>query len=323
MIIIFLMQPPRVLMVNVLFGILFSVMQCCVIPAKLISCAMISFPIVSHHITSYRIVLYCILSSCIVPYPLVSYPIALCRILSYRIAPYCVVSHHIVSYPILPYSFLSYGIVFYPFLSYPILSYPCYSILFYALPCSLTLCYSALFYPGLSYPMLYHSLLCVPLAILCNVIRGYEMIFEHVLASLQNLSFLVAAKCIYLTPRRRQCFSNMIVGRQESVNLTFDISLSGCDEEYAVSAVVTMDGAPHKLYLDFKSQSQMLDFQFDGINRTQLMTQVLEPITSGYIPKFGGYINVMYEHFHLSYDDIGALEPEHYDVKTAFLIVSG
>ena len=116
----------------------------------------------------------------------------------------------------------------------------------------------------------------------------------------------------------------MIVGKQQSVNLTFDVQMAGCNEKYSVFAILTMEGMENKLYMNFVHSDQWHDFKFDGINRTKPSRQIIKPITSGYIPQSGGYIMVISERLHFSFDEVDedTMETTHNSVTSAFLIVS-
>jgi len=115
----------------------------------------------------------------------------------------------------------------------------------------------------------------------------------------------------------------MIVGKEQSVNLTFDVQMAGCNEKYSVFAIVTMDGMENKLYMNFQRSEQLCDFKFDGINRTEPSKQVIKPITSGYIPASGGYIMVIAERLHFSFDEVDEdnKKTTHNSVTSAFLII--
>ena len=116
--------------------------------------------------------------------------------------------------------------------------------------------------------------------------------------------------------------ANMIVNNEQSVNLTFDIQLSGCEEKYNVFAITTMDGEKNKLYLNFIDPQHWLDFRFDGKNRTRPTNQSLPPLTSGFIPKVGGYLAVVSERLHFTYDDLIDEKITHNTVDAAYLIAS-
>ena len=116
----------------------------------------------------------------------------------------------------------------------------------------------------------------------------------------------------------------MIVGRNKSVGLTFDIQISGCDEKYSVKSTVTMEGEANKLYLILEDPEHTLDFIFDGVNRTKETKQVMKPVTSGYIPKTGGYISAVTMFWHVAYDDYGdgGEGRRHGNTNYAYLVVS-
>lgn len=125
-----------------------------------------------------------------------------------------------------------------------------------------------------------------------------------------------------IASHRRICTSKMIVSKEQSANLTFDIQLSGCEEKYNVYAITTMDGEKNKLYLNFSNPQHWLDFKFDGKNRTKPTNQALKPITSGFIPKFGGYLAVVSERLHFTYEDLIEEGATHNTVVAAYLIAS-
>lgn len=139
-----------------------------------------------------------------------------------------------------------------------------------------------------------------------------------------NFNCFISEGCKSLAPQRRLCSTSMIVAEQKSVNLTLNLTLSGCEEMYNVDAVIAMDGNAKKLELSFVHEEQVHEFIFDDRNRSKGKHQAMQPITSGFIPSSGGYLNVMFERTHLSYDDYGETgrKKSHVEMTSSYLVVS-